>query len=156
MHEVLVAIDESAASKRVRDFVDDFFAGSDVSITVINVGTEPVAWGPHRTRPGPIKDGWERGAERFDTGVVSPEVPVYPDVRDHPKDIVASSGVAADDQVVTLGSDVAQALRRVAEQRGVELLVVGSNHRTVFERLLEPSVSRDLAKRSPCPVLIVH
>jgi nucleotide-binding universal stress UspA family protein len=38
----------------------------------------------------------------------------------------------------------------------VDVLVVGSNHRSLFDRLLAPSVSTGLAKDAPCPVLVVH
>lgn len=43
--------------------------------------------------------------------------------------------------MITLGGDI-------AEEREADLLVVGSNHRGVFERLLEAPVSTDLAKRA--------
>ena len=155
MREVLVAVDESDASARVREFVNGFFGGLDVSITVVNVGTAPVAWGPYVTAPGGIGP-WGYAATMPATGVATAEIPVADQARESAEDTVESSGVRAGDHVVTLGGDVAEKLRRVAAEREVDLLVVGSNHRGIFDRLLSPSVSTGLAKRAPCPVLVVH
>jgi nucleotide-binding universal stress UspA family protein len=47
-------------------------------------------------------------------------------------------------------------LRRLAAERHVDVLVVGSSPRSLFDRLLAPSVSKGLAKDAPCPVLLVH
>lgn len=155
MPEILVAVDESEASERVRDFVNEFFAGMDVSITAVNVGAGPVAWGPYVTAPGGL-DSWGYAATMPASAAATAEVPVAEAARQVAEDTLESSGVRAEDHVVGLGGDVAEELRRVAEEREVDLLVVGSNHRSIFERLLSPSVSTGLAKRAPCPVLVVH
>src|ERR687891_913733 len=46
MKRVLVAVDETEASRRAAEFVDRFFAGMDVSITAVNVARQPVEWLP--------------------------------------------------------------------------------------------------------------
>src|SRR5918996_3619453 len=41
MKRVLVAVDETDASRRAAEFVDRFFAGMDVQITAVNVAQPP-------------------------------------------------------------------------------------------------------------------
>lgn len=72
------------------------------------------------------------------------------------EDVVASSGLRSAHQVVEFGGDVADTIRRVAEELDVDMIVVGSSHKNLFERLVAPSVSCDLAKAAPKPVLVVH
>lgn len=48
------------------------------------------------------------------------------------------------------------ALIAVAEERGAELIVVGTREPGFLDRLLEGSVSRDVVKRAHCDVLVVH
>ena len=59
------------------------------------------------------------------------------------------------DFVTRLGS-ADDALIQVAEERGAELIVVGTREPGFLGRLLEGSVSRDVAKRAHCDVLVVH
>jgi nucleotide-binding universal stress UspA family protein len=44
----------------------------------------------------------------------------------------------------------------VAQKHEADLIVVGTHKPRLLERLLEGSVSRDVARRAPCDVLIVH
>ena len=55
-----------------------------------------------------------------------------------------------------MGGDVAETLARIAQERGADLIVVGSSHKGVLDRLLAPSVSKELARTAPVPVLVVH
>src|SRR3954452_11317805 len=48
------------------------------------------------------------------------------------------------------------ALIEVADRRDADLIVVGTRHAGLFERMLAPSVSRGLARDAPCDVLIVR
>lgn len=52
MREILVAVQASETSERVSDFVNRFFGDLDVSITAVNVGRAPLAWGPRALSPG--------------------------------------------------------------------------------------------------------
>ena len=54
------------------------------------------------------------------------------------------------------GGDPESALIAVADQRGADLLVVGTREPGFLSRLLEGSVSADLARRAHCDVLVVH
>ena len=63
-------------------------------------------------------------------------------------------GVTAD-LVPTFGPP-ADAIVALAEERGVDLIVVGSRHKGFFERLLEGSVNQDVLRRAGCDVLVVY
>jgi nucleotide-binding universal stress UspA family protein len=59
-------------------------------------------------------------------------------------DFVPTAGIPAD------------AIVRLAQERGVDLIVVGSRHKGFFERLVEGSVNRDVLRRAGCDVLVVY
>lgn len=154
MREVLVALDDSDASRRVSDFVNAFFGGLDVSITAVNIGDTPLAWGGHPAAPGAVY-AWPYFPAAIPPISPAVTVPAEQAQRDAER-LLQDSGIRADERVVEIGGDVAETLRRVASERQAELLVIGSNHKGIFERLLSPSVSKELAHAAPTPVLIVH
>ncbi|MGH9230512.1 MAG: universal stress protein [Acidimicrobiales bacterium] len=49
-----------------------------------------------------------------------------------------------------------EAISHAAEDEDADLVVVGSNDRGFLQRLLGGSVSQELARKSPRPVLIVR
>jgi universal stress protein A len=59
------------------------------------------------------------------------------------------------ESVVTEGIAAPEILR-VARDRHCDLIVLGSHGRTGIGRVLMGSVAEDVARRSPCPVLIVR
>lgn len=73
----------------------------------------------------------------------------------HARRIVTEHGVDA--VFVAAAGDPADALLSVAEERGVDLIVIGTHEVGVMQRLLgvEP-VSDAVSRRAPCDVLIVH
>ncbi|MGI8606369.1 MAG: universal stress protein [Gaiellaceae bacterium] len=50
----------------------------------------------------------------------------------------------------------ADAIVRLAEERDVDLIVVGTRRKKFLERLVEGSVNQDVLRRAPCDVLVVH
>jgi nucleotide-binding universal stress UspA family protein len=156
MQEILVALDGGQTSKRVTDFVNRFFADLDVSITAVNVDRFPLAWGPQPLSPG-LAYPWPSAGGLWPPAAAPTRSPgLEAAAVDTAERRVESSGLHADDHVVRTGEDVADTIRRIAAERDVDLIVVGSNHKGFLERLASPSVSTDLAKAAPRPVLIVH
>lgn len=158
VQHVLVAVDDSEASEQAAEFVNRFFGDLDVVITAVNVGTVEITWGSYAAAPGALYP-WSP----VSTAVAPPAGPGGPtpsETFDAHRDIgertIASSGVDADREVVEVGGDVAETLSRIAQERGADLIVVGSSHKGVLDRLLEPSVSKELARTAPVPVLVVH
>ncbi|HEY4827180.1 MAG TPA: universal stress protein [Solirubrobacteraceae bacterium] len=69
------------------------------------------------------------------------------------RDRLSATGVAAELRVVE--GPPAEALIETAEREGAELLVIGSRGRGGLRSAVLGSVSRELASRAPCPVVIV-
>ncbi|MGH3023967.1 MAG: universal stress protein [Gaiellaceae bacterium] len=67
---------------------------------------------------------------------------------------LAALGVEA--RLVEGFGDPARVISAQAENAGADLIVVGTEHRNVIERLLLGSVSSGVAHRAPCDVLIVR
>jgi nucleotide-binding universal stress UspA family protein len=49
----------------------------------------------------------------------------------------------------------AEAIVRLAEERGADLIVVGTRHKRFLERLVEGSVLQEVLRRAKCDVLVV-
>ena len=59
------------------------------------------------------------------------------------------------ESVLAMG-DAADAILELAEQRGADLIVVGTREPGFFERLMGHSVSESVERHARCDVLIVH
>lgn len=74
-----------------------------------------------------------------------------------PDEVIArASQMAPAAELVTREGDAADAIVELAEERGVDLVIVGTSEPGFFERLLGGSVSQDVARQAPCDVLVVH
>lgn len=67
---------------------------------------------------------------------------------------LADRGIEA--EVVEGAGDPAEVICTVAEQRGADLIVVGTREPSLIERQLGHSVSEHVQRRAHCDVLIVH
>lgn len=154
MRHVLVAVDDSEASERAAEFVNRFFGGLDVSITAVNIGDTAITWSPYAAAPGLVYP-WPPVWGPMPSEPVGDGTP--PDAeREAGERTIESTGLQADHEVIEFGDDVAEVLGRIAAERGADLIVVGSGHKGTFEQLISPSVSKELAKAAPVPVLVVH
>jgi nucleotide-binding universal stress UspA family protein len=70
------------------------------------------------------------------------------------KAALAERGITAETQ--TAVGDPAEAIVELAEQRGADLIVVGTREPGFFERLFGQSVSAAVQRHARCDVLIVH
>lgn len=158
MRHILVAVDDSASSEHVAEFVNGFFGGLDVEVTAVNVGQAPIGWGVYPATPGALYP-WPHpsGGAAFTAAATTDPATAGPDdARQAGEQTLSTSGIDGDHEIIEFGADVAETLRQLASDRGVDMLVVGSSHKGILERLMSPSVSADLAKSAPTPVLIVH
>jgi nucleotide-binding universal stress UspA family protein len=69
-------------------------------------------------------------------------------------DKAAAAGLSA--EVVRAIGDAAEAIVKAAEQNDADLIVVGARERGWMQRMLDHSVSQDVARHARCDVLIVH
>lgn len=67
---------------------------------------------------------------------------------------LAQRGIEA--EVVEGAGDPAEVICTVAEERGADLIVVGTREPSLIERQLGHSVSEHVQRRAHCDVLIVH
>jgi len=61
-----------------------------------------------------------------------------------------------DAELVPTKGTPADAILRLAQERDVDLIVVGSRHKRFFERLVEGSVNENVLRRAGCDVLVVY
>src|ERR671925_394804 len=130
MQHILVAVDETEASRRAAEFVDALFGGrDDVSIVAVNVARVPVDWMPPAPYGGiyawPLTVGGERSS--IDEALAREEAK---------------------------GRAVAT-IERAAGDEPADLIVIGSNDKGFPRRLLGGSVSEELARHGTRPLLIV-
>ena len=133
---ILVGYDGSKESERALDLAADLAKASGGVLVVqhvIAVGTEAYATG------AVDMDAIEAAV----TGLLDQAV-----------ERARASGVAAT-KVLSRG-EVAPAILREAEQRGVDLIVVGSLGRSRMARVLMGSVADKLVHAAPVPVLVVR
>jgi len=69
-------------------------------------------------------------------------------------DKATAAGVSA--ELVRAIGDAAEAIVKAAEQNDADLIVVGARERGWMQRMLDHSVSQDVARHARCDVLIVH
>ena len=70
------------------------------------------------------------------------------------RDYLDGQGVAADYQPAV--GNPADTIVQLAQERGADLIVVGTHEPNVLERLLGQSVSESVSHKAHCDVLIVH
>ena len=92
----------------------------------------------------------------YDVDFANPHQPTEHDrsLLDNAAELAASQGVLA--TTALLGGATADELVAYADERGVDLIVVGARGHGVVARALLGSVSLGVLRKSTCPVLIVR
>jgi nucleotide-binding universal stress UspA family protein len=72
----------------------------------------------------------------------------------HAAKVLREQGVTVEVELEV--GDAAAEIVEVADSRNADLIVVGARERSLLERLLEPSVSASVERRSHHDVLVVH
>jgi nucleotide-binding universal stress UspA family protein len=160
MTRVLVAVDDSEGSVRAAETAHRLF-GDDaeylaVNVTnVVDVATIPwygAGWGaPYAAPYGAV---W---AYRTDV-IVDPGGAAADgeDVAEANAREVADQSGLPDAVAVGEEGDPATAIVRAAEEHDVDVIVVGAEDRSWLDRLVRPSVSKEIVKLAHRPVLVVH
>lgn len=145
--KVLIALDESPVSSRAAREAARLFASTpDVEFLAINVSRMPTPW---------------VGATGY--GTVAP-VAVDPRWIDEPDDDThdeldlmaraASAGLRDVEPIARSGDPVTE-ICAVAEDRNVDVIVVGSHDKTALGRLVNPSVAAGVVRDTYRPVLVI-
>jgi nucleotide-binding universal stress UspA family protein len=137
MKTIVVGYDGTEASERALERAGDIAGafGSTVILTSVSPVMTGAAHGGGSTDPTDPPDAHQ---SMLDAG----------------KGKLAERGIQAE-TVLGLG-DPAEAIVELAEQRGADLIVVGTREPGFWERLLGHSVSGAVQRHARCDVLIVH
>lgn len=141
--KILIALDESPVSARAAREAVRLFSGADAEFLVINVTRFPVMW-----------------AGRGGYGMVAPlamDQAWLADDEAAENDLVARAEAAglSDPEVLTTRGDPVSLVCVAAEDHGVDVIVVGSHDKSVFRRLVDPSVAAGIVRETYRPVLVV-
>ena len=157
MTRVLVAVDDSEGSVRAAEAAHRLFGDGAtylaVSVTTaVDLAAIPwygAGWGaPYAAGFGTV---WPYRGE----GTAQAELADAEEVaRDQAREVAAESGLPA---AVAVGEegDPAMAILHAADERNVDVIVVGSSDRGWLDRLVRPSVSKEVVKQADVPVLVV-
>lgn len=159
MTRVLVAVDESEGSVRAAETAHRLF-GDDADYLAVNVtnvvdlATIPwygAGWGAPYAAPYGAVWAYRSDVAVDPTGSADGEQMATT----HAREVAEESGLPGAEAVGEEG-DPATAVLRAAVERDVDVIVVGSEHRGWLDRVLRPSVSKEIVKHAGVPVLVVH
>jgi nucleotide-binding universal stress UspA family protein len=137
MKTIVLAYDGTEASERALERAGDIGAAFGSSVIVTSVSTR---------LGGAVHGG----------GTADPADPpeAHESLLDGATKQLTDRGVQAE-SVLAMG-DAADAILELAEQRGADLIVVGTREPGFLERLVGHSVSGSVQRHAHCDVLIVH
>ena len=148
MKTIVVGYDGSDESAHALDRAVEYAKAFGATLAVVAVGELPAYVPPYGADP---IAGLPPAVDDPAVSLVDPEEiaeGVLSGARERVGDVYA-------DFLTRVGS-TDDALIAVADERKAELIVVGTREPGFLGRLLEGSVSQDVAKRAHCDVLIVH
>lgn len=137
MKTIVVGYDGDEASRRALDRAGELARALEAQVVVVSIS--------------PVLVGGPRGAGPIDP-VDSPEL--HRDELQEAKAALDAAGVQA--ELVLGHGEPAEAIVELAEERGADMIVVGSRELNLAQRLLGQSVSGPVARHARCDVLIVH
>lgn len=146
---MLIAVDEDPESQDAMRFAEQLLP-DEASVIVVNVARSTIT--PYGTIGG-------LGATYAGSPTLSAEADLRAqELADREAErVVSEAGAAvhADEERVEHG-DVGPTICQVAEDEGVDLVVLGTHDRSRWSRLWFGSVSDHVVHHAPCPVLVVR
>ncbi len=137
---VLIGVDDSQESRHAVDTAFQYF-GSKAEYLVVSVGERSPFYSA--LFPGGMVRSAAQIKEQFAAAEAAGKSTGDPDIR---IELGTSFGVG------NAGKD----LCRIATNHNVDIVVIGSHDKSVWERLLDPSVGRYIIDHAPCPVVVVR
>ena len=150
MKRVLIAVDATPESHDAARFAHGLF-GTDAEYLVLTVADTGAMLGTAL----PLADPLLSGAGAY----VDPEVAretVEHAIHDAEATAAETAQEVDDAETIVESGPPADVICRVAEERAVDLIVIGSHDRNWFSRLITPSVRNHVIDHAPCPVLVVR
>ena len=146
--KILVAVDDTEASQRAAAFVEEFFQGHEVSLTALKVARTPVEWMP-ASPYGPVA-AWPHDT----AGDSAATEDAFARQKARTAEVADSQGPEGAAVEVGFG-DPAEAIVIAADNMEADMIVVGSHDKSVLDRLFRGSVSEEVVRKAPRPVLVV-
>ncbi|HAS10363.1 universal stress protein [Acidimicrobiia bacterium EGI L10123] len=147
--KVLIAVDDEPESEDAMSFAQELVP-DDAAVIVVNVARSTIT--PYGTIGG-------LGAAYAGSPTLSAEADLRAQelADQEAAQVVERAGEAlhADERRVEHG-DVGPTICKVAEDEGVDLVVLGTHDRSRWSRLWFGSVSEHVVRHAPCPVLVVR
>ncbi len=159
MTRVLVAVDATESSIRAARIAHRLF-GDDHEYLAVNVASpriDPAAapwWGAGWGLGAPMAYGGVWPYQPAAVGTSDAGHDVLEEAAEDARAVADRSGLPEAEAIGEVG-DPADAIIRAAEEHHVDVIVVGTEDRSWFDRLLRPSVSTDVLKEADVPVLVV-
>jgi nucleotide-binding universal stress UspA family protein len=152
MTTVLLALDESpeavAAARRAHDLF-----GSDATYLAVNVAEQQPGWTMAPLRWGMVYSYPPVGPHPLGDQVADPSTRARDDAIETARAAVDEAGIAA--AAVGEVGDPAAAILAAADEHRADVIVTGTTDKGWWRRLIDPSVSQELIRESPVPVLVV-
>ncbi len=145
MARVLVTLDGTDESVHAAQAAVALF-GPDNEYLVVNVAAPAVSWPEGVTYGGvfPMSgDEWDVLTDAVETGA-----------QEKAEHAAAEAGIEPAEIIVEHGDPVA-AVCAAADEHDVDVIVVGPHKKGWFARIIEPSLSHTLVRRTSRPVLLV-
>jgi nucleotide-binding universal stress UspA family protein len=139
MKTIVVGYDETEPSKRALDRAAEIAKAFGAKLIVTSVA--PVMVSPGRGAGAGAIDPTDTPAEHMAELA-------------HAREHLVGTGVHAEFQPAI--GEPAETIVQLAEERGADMIVVGTRELNVVERLLGQSVSGSVSRQAHCDVLIVH
>lgn len=142
--KVLIALDESSISTRAAGVATRLFAAADPEFLVINVARVPAPWvaadmGFGSVSPMVLDPRWYEPTEEDDAELLAR---------------ARAAGVTSP-EVLTEAGDPVREICQAADEHDVDVIVVGSHEKSIWQRIFDPSVAEGVIRCSHRPVLVV-
>jgi nucleotide-binding universal stress UspA family protein len=151
MKRILIALDDSDVSANAARFVEEFFRDMPLEVLAVNVARRRVPWVDPMWGYGYV------GAWAYPYPVTSDD-PTVQEVEEHEKaegrEMIERTGLEPDGTIVEVGDPVSVIIG-AAVTNDVDLIVVGAHDKGFLQRLFSGSVSQDVVRIAPTPVLVV-
>jgi nucleotide-binding universal stress UspA family protein len=141
--KVLIALDDSPVSARAAREAVRLFSAENCEFLVVSVASLPVVWagsaGFGMVAPLPMDQAWFEAAQPDDDELAAR----------------AQEAGIVDAEVHTATGDAVSVICKAADDHDVDVIVVGSHDKSVWRRILDPSVAAGIVRETYRPVLVV-
>ena len=145
--KILVAIDGSEESFRASDFALDLAKKYDANLILLSVVPSEIKHGDSSGIFGLVPAGYlkkyQEDSERW-----------FDEIRNKRGESINAS-LKIDAEIITTPVSIVGGILEYAENKKVDIIVIGSTGKTGFKKLLLGSIAAGVVTYSPCPVFVV-